>query len=138
MELKMCKHSFRFVKLHTSNYMYSGKQKMIELALFTIRRLRLCPNEKVIYKTKLNEYIYFVGLDNPYRLKNWFYSNCYTLTSSNVTFCRCKLLLCLQRCMPQGKTLEPYLLVKCCNKYIAPIYVDCNTNRVKVKQSLLF
>ena len=36
--------------------------------------------------------------------------------------------LCLQRWMLQGKTLEPYLLVECCNKYIAPIYVDCNTN----------
>ena len=86
MELKMCKHSFQFVKLHTSNYMYSGTQRMIELALFTIVRLQLCTIEKVIYKTKLDEYIYLVGLDNPYRLKNWFYSNCYTLTSSNVTF----------------------------------------------------
>ena len=66
--------------------MYSGTQRMIELALFTIVRLQLCTIEKVIYKTKLDEYIYLVGLDNPYRLKNWFYSNCYTLTSSNVTF----------------------------------------------------
>ena len=56
----MCKHSFRFVKLHTSNYMYSGTQRMIEFASI----------EKVIYKTKLDEYIFFVGLDNPYRLKN--------------------------------------------------------------------
>ena len=80
----MCKHSFRFVKLHTTNYMYSGTQRMIELASFTILHLRLCTIEKVIYKTKLDEYIYFVGLDNPYRLKNRFYSNCYTLTSSNV------------------------------------------------------
>ena len=54
------------------------------MALFTIVRLRLCMIEKVIYKTKLDEYIYFVGLDNEYRLKNRFYSNCYTLTSSNV------------------------------------------------------
>ena len=66
--------------------MYSGTQRMIELALFTIVRLQFCTIEKVIYKTKLDEYIYLVGLDNPYRLKNWFYSNCYTLTSSNVTF----------------------------------------------------
>ena len=36
MELKMCKHSFRFVKLHTSYYMYSGTQRMIELVVFTI------------------------------------------------------------------------------------------------------
>ena len=62
----MCKLLFQFVKLHTSNYMYSGTQKMIELALFIIVRLRLCMIEKVIYKTKLNEYIYFVGLDNAY------------------------------------------------------------------------
>ena len=59
-------NSFRFVKLHTSNYMYSGTQKMIELALFTIVRFQLCTIEKVIYKTKLDEYIYFVGLDNAY------------------------------------------------------------------------
>ena len=65
---------------------YSGTQRMIELALFTIVPLQLCTIEKVIYKTKLDEYIYLVGLDNPYRLKNWFYNNCYTLTSSNVTF----------------------------------------------------
>ena len=32
------------------------------LALFTIVCLRLCMIEKVIYKTKLDEYIYFVGL----------------------------------------------------------------------------
>ena len=38
---------------------------MIELALFTIVRLQLCMIEKVIYKTKLDEYIFFVGLDNP-------------------------------------------------------------------------
>ena len=50
----MCKHSFQFVKLHTSNYMYSGTQRLIELALFTIRHLQLCTNEKVIYKTKLD------------------------------------------------------------------------------------
>ena len=81
MELKMCKHSFQFVKLHTSNYMYSGTQRMIELALFTIICLRLCTIEKVIYKTKLDEYIYFVGLDNPYQLKDRFYSNSYTLMS---------------------------------------------------------
>ena len=48
--------------------MYSGTQRMIELALFTIVPLRLCTIEKVIYKTKLDEYIYLVGLDNPYRL----------------------------------------------------------------------
>ena len=66
MELKMYKHSFQFVKLHTSNYMYSGTQRMIELASFTIVCLRLCTIEKVIYKTKLDEYIYLVGLDNPY------------------------------------------------------------------------
>ena len=69
----MCKHSFQYVKLHTSNYMYSGTQRMIELVSFTIIRLQLCTIEKVIYKTKLNEYIYFVGLDNPYQLKNWFF-----------------------------------------------------------------
>ena len=60
MELKMCTHSFQFVKLHTSNYMYSGTQRMIELALFTIVRLRLCMIEKVIYKTKFDEYIGFI------------------------------------------------------------------------------
>ena len=83
----MYKYSFQFVKLHTSNYMYSGTQRMIELALFTIMRLQLCTIEKLIYKTKLDEYIYFVGLDNPCQLKNWFYSNCYTLTLSNVVLC---------------------------------------------------
>ena len=66
MELKPCKYSPRFVKLHTSNYMYSGTQRMIELASFTIVRLQLCPIEKVIYKTKLDEYIYFLGLANAY------------------------------------------------------------------------
>merc|ERR1719319_1172821 len=60
--------------------MYSGTQRMIELASFTIARLRLCTIEKVIYKTKLDEYNYFVGLDNPYRLtyessKLWFVEN---------------------------------------------------------------
>ena len=83
----MCKHSFQYVKLHTFNYTYSGTQRMIELASFTIVSLQLCTIEKVKYKTKLDEYIYFVGLDNPYRLKNRFSSNCYTLTSSNVVLC---------------------------------------------------
>ena len=48
-----------------------------------------------------------------------FYSNCYTLTSSNVV-------------------MSHFADAKCCNKYIAPINVNCNTNRIKVKQSLIF
>ena len=107
MELKMYKHSFQYVKLHTSNYMYSGTQRMMELAAFTIVCLQLCTIEKVIYKTKLDEYICFVGLDNPYRLKNWFYINCYTLTSSNVTFCRCKLLLYLPKKISKYQNITP-------------------------------
>ena len=39
---------------------------------------------KLICKTKLDGYIYFVGLVNAYQLKNRLYSNRYTLTSSNV------------------------------------------------------
>ena len=34
--------------------------------------------------------------------------------------------------------LSHFADAKCYNKYIASIYVDCNTNRVKVEQSLLF
>ena len=106
MELKMCKHSFQYVKLLTSNYMYSGTQRMIELALFTIMRLQLCMTEKVIYKTKHDEYIYFVGLDNPYRLKNWFYINCYTLTSSNVTFCKSNFC-CVSKKISKYQNITP-------------------------------
>ena len=66
----MCKYSFLqvsnwfvnwFVKIHTSNYMYSGTQKMIELVSFSIVHHRLCMIEKIkksILKCSRCQYIH--------------------------------------------------------------------------------